>query len=192
MEVWYSVVLTKLFIFFTVPGPVQNVELVFLNTDNFDSISNIYNLNVNISWETPSNPNGVILGYNYSLMETSNSNNVIIEYTNTTMLSVEPSVMVAPFTNYTATVVAFTSAGSGEPVIEVALSPEASKLQWMMVCCVRLGCSYATLCSPSSQCLAQYGMWSWCFWSHLTLTVNLECMSSMSPSPGKLPQSQEE
>ena len=129
----------------TVPGPVQNLELVFLDTDtsNFDSVFNMYNnLNVNISWEAPLNPNGVILGYNYSLMETSNSNNVIIEYTNTTLLSGELSVMVAPFTNYTATVVAFTSAGSGEPVMDVALSPEASKLQWMMVCCVRLGCSY--------------------------------------------------
>ena len=112
----------------TVPGPVRNVELVFLDTDtsNFDSISNMYNLNVSISWDPPSSPNGVILGYNYSLMETSNSN-VIIEYTNTTLLSAEQSVMVAPFTNYTATVVAFTSAGSGEPVIEVTLSPEASK-----------------------------------------------------------------
>ena len=87
----------------------------------------MYNLNVNISWEAPSNPNGVILGYNYSLMETSNSSNVIIEYTNTALLSVQQSVMVAPFTNYTATVVALTNAGSGEPVMNVALSPEASK-----------------------------------------------------------------
>ena len=67
------------------------------------------------------------MGYNYSLLQTSNSNNVIIQYTNTTMLSAELSVMVAPFTNYTATVVAFTSAGGGEPVLQVALSPEASK-----------------------------------------------------------------
>ena len=108
---------------------MQNVELVFLNTDNFDSVSNMYNLNVNISWEAPSNPNGVILGYNYSLMEASNSN-VIIGYTNTTLLSAEHNVMVAPFTNYIATVVAFTSAGGGEPVMDVALSPEASKFIW--------------------------------------------------------------
>ena len=134
---------------------MQNVELVFLNTDNFDRGSNMYNLNVTISWEAPSNPNGVILGYNYSLMETNDFDNVIIEYTNTALLSVRQSVMVAPFTNYTATVVALTNAGSGEPVMNVALSPEAGKLQWMMVCCVRLGCSYATLCSLSSQCLAQ-------------------------------------
>ena len=116
----------------TVPGPVWNVDLVFLNTDNFDSVSNMYNLNVNISWEAPSNPNGVILGYNYSLMETSDLDNIIIEYTSTTLLSAEQSVMVAPFTNYTATVVAFTSAGGGEPVMEVALSPEASKFMFVV------------------------------------------------------------
>ena len=92
----------------------------------------MYNLNVNISWETPSDPNGVVLGYNYSLMETNNSNNVIIQYTNTTMLSAEHNVMVAPFTNYTATVVAFTSAGRGEPVMEVALSPEAGKFMFVI------------------------------------------------------------
>ena len=60
-------------------------------------------------------------------MATSDSGNVIIEYTNTTMLSAEHSVMVSPFTNYTATVVAFTSAGKGESVIEIALSPKAGK-----------------------------------------------------------------
>ena len=103
-----------------------NVEYIAELT-NFSRASRMYNLNVNISWEAPSNPNGVILGYSYSLMETSNSSNVIIEYTNTTLLSAELSVMVTPFTNYTATVVAFTSAGGGEPVMEVALSPEAGK-----------------------------------------------------------------
>ena len=111
---------------------MRNVELVFLEPANFSRASRMYNLNVNISWEAPSNPNGVILGYNYSLMETSNSSNVIIEYTNTTMLSVQQSVMVAPFTNYTATVVAFTSAGRGEPVMEVALSPEAGKFMFVI------------------------------------------------------------
>ena len=111
---------------------MQNVELVFLNTDDFNSESRMYNLNVNISWEAPSNPNGVILGYNYSLMETSNSNNVIIEYTNTALLSAEHNVMVAPFTNYTATVVAFTSAGRGKPVMQVTLSPEAGKFMFVI------------------------------------------------------------
>ena len=106
---------------------MQNVELVFLEEAIFNRSSRMYDLNVNISWEPPAYPNGVILGYNYTLMETSDLNNVIIDDTNTTLLSVEQRVMVSPFTNYTATVVAFTRAGGGESVMEVAISPEAGK-----------------------------------------------------------------
>ena len=87
----------------------------------------MYDLNVNISWEAPSEPRGRILEYSYRLVETDNTSNVIIEYTNTTDLSVEHTVTVSPFTNYTATVVAFTRAGEGDLVTEVALSPEAGK-----------------------------------------------------------------
>ena len=87
----------------------------------------MYDLNINISWEAPSEPRGVILAYSYRLVETANTSNVIIEDTNTTDLSVLESVTVSPFTNYTATVVAFTSAGSGDSVMEIALSPEAGK-----------------------------------------------------------------
>ena len=46
---------------------------------------------------------------------------------NTADMSVERNVIVFPYTNYTATVVAFTSAGMGDSVMEVALSPEAGK-----------------------------------------------------------------
>ena len=115
------------------PGPVQNLNVEYIaELTNFNSESRMYYLIVNISWEAPSNPNGVILGYNYSLMETSNSNNVIIEYTNTALLSAELSVMVAPFTNYTATVVAYTSEGSGESAVQVVVSPEAGKFMFVV------------------------------------------------------------
>ena len=106
---------------------MQSVELVFLEPADFSRSSRMYDLNVNISWEPPAYPNGVILGYNYTVMETSNPNNMVVAYTNTTLLSVERSVMVFPFTNYTATVVAFTSAGSGESAMDIATSPEAGK-----------------------------------------------------------------
>ena len=53
---------------------------------------------------------------------------VLIEYMNTTDLSVEHSVTVSPFTNYTATVVTFTRASSGDTAIEMVTSPEAGKL----------------------------------------------------------------
>ena len=96
---------------------------------DFNSKSRRYDLSVTISWEAPweapSEPRGNILRYSYRLVETANTNNVIIEYTNTTDLSIIENVTVSPFTNYTATVVAFTSSGTGNSVMETALSPEA-------------------------------------------------------------------
>ena len=59
-------------------------------------------------------------------METNEDETIVID-ANTTDTSVQQSVTVSPFTNYTTTVVAFTSAGSGDSVMEIALSPEASK-----------------------------------------------------------------
>ena len=116
------------------PGPVQRLRVGYTaELTNFNRSSRMYDLNVTISWEAPLDPRGVIQTYSYSLVET-NSNNVIIDDTNTSLLSVERNVMVAPFTNYTATVVAFTSAGSGEPVMDVTLSPEASKLFEESIC----------------------------------------------------------
>ena len=109
---------------------MQNVELMFLEPADFNRLPRMYDLIVNISWEAPSKPRGVILAYSYRLVATCGSGNVIIEYTNTTLLSVQQSVMGSPFTNYTATVVAFTSAGSGDSAMEVALSPEAGKFKY--------------------------------------------------------------
>ena len=115
----------------TAPGPVQHLRVVYTaELSNFNRSSRMYDLNVTISWEAPSEPRGVILAYSYRLEETDNTSNVIIEDTNTTdlsVLSVVESVTVSPFTSYTATVVAYTSAGGGNLVIEVAISPEASK-----------------------------------------------------------------
>ena len=109
---------------------MQNVEMMFLEPAKFNRLSRMYDLVVTISWEAPSKLRGVILAYSYRLVATSDSGDVIIEYINTTMLSAEHSVMVSPFTNYTATVVAFTSVGGGEPAMRVALSPEASKFKY--------------------------------------------------------------
>ena len=102
------------------------MELVFLEPLNFNSESRMYDLNVTISWEAPSEPRGNIQRYNYRLVETDNVHNIVID-DNTADLSVERIVTVFPYTNYTVTVVAFTSAGMGDSVMQVALSPEASK-----------------------------------------------------------------
>ena len=113
-------------VLFTAPGPVQNLNVMYAaELTNFNIESRMYDLNVTISWEAPSEPRGNILRYSYRLVETANTNNVIIGYTNTTDLSVVENVTVSPFTNYTATVVAFTSARMGNSVMEIALSPEA-------------------------------------------------------------------
>ena len=110
------------------PGPVQNLRVMYTaELTNFNRSSRMYDLNVTISWEAPLEPRGNILRYSYRLVETDNTNNVIIGDTDTTSLSVVENVTVSPFTNYTATVVAFTSAGMGDSVMEIALSPEAGK-----------------------------------------------------------------
>ena len=90
----------------------------------------MYNILVNISWQQPLYSNGELITYSYRLVETSNPSIEIITDTNTTDLglSVVWNVTVSPFTNYTATVVAYTSAGRGDSVIQVALSPQAGNL----------------------------------------------------------------
>ena len=95
----------------------------------FNNVNRSYYLPVSITWQPPQYPNGEIIAYRYSLVETNAPNAITIPDTNTsgTDLSVEHNVTVSPFTNYTATVVAFTSVDSGDLVMQVALSPEASK-----------------------------------------------------------------
>ena len=98
-----------------------------------------YYIPVSISWQTPQYPNGEIITYHYSLVEANAPSTVIISDTNTseTVLSIEHNVTVSPFTNYTATVVAFTSAGGGESVMQVVLSPEASEFDCTCIVCLR-------------------------------------------------------
>ena len=123
-----------IFIFITVPSPVQRLRVEYTaELTNFNRSSRMYDLNVIISWEAPFDPRGVIQTYSYRLVETDSPNNRIIEDTNTSLLSVERNVMVSPFTNYTATVVAFTSAGMGELAVVVSLSPEAGNFCSMRV-----------------------------------------------------------
>ena len=126
---------------FTAPDPVQNLMLTFLSESAiYTDATRTYYIPVTISWQPPQYPNGEIITYRYSLVETNAPNTVIISDTNTsgTVLSIEHNVTVSPFTNYTATIVAFTSAGRGEPVMEVVLSPEASKFDCTCILCLRL------------------------------------------------------
>ena len=112
---------------FTAPGPVQSLTVSFLSDSaTYNSSTVTYNLLVSISWQPPQYPNGEIITYNYRLVETIEDETIVID-ANTTDTSVQRSVTVSPFTNYSATVVAFTSVGGGDSVMEIALSPEAGK-----------------------------------------------------------------
>ena len=109
---------------------MQNLNVRFLSeSSTYNDADRTYYLPVSISWQPPQYCNGQITTYRYSLVGTNAPNAIIISDTNgsETDLSVEHNVTVSPFTNYTATVVAFTSAGGGDSVMEVVLSPEASK-----------------------------------------------------------------
>ena len=72
----------------------------------------------------PLEPNGIVLGYYYSLQE-SDGTDFAISRTNTSLTSVEQNVTVAPYTNYTVEVAAFTVGGDGLAQTTVVLSPEA-------------------------------------------------------------------
>ena len=108
---------------------MQNLTVRFFSESaTYNRTTRIYGLPVSISWQPPQYPNGRIVMYNYSLVETNGDGRVVIAgNTTNTELSVERNITVSPFTSYTATVVAFTRAGSGESVMEVAVSPEAGK-----------------------------------------------------------------
>ena len=110
------------------PGPVGNLEASF-NTDlDFNRITRIITLDMGITWDEPTNKNGIIRSYEVTVHQTDNSS--VIVYTNTTLVtSVTPSVMVLPFTNYTVTVAASTSAGQGESSSVTELSPQAGNIK---------------------------------------------------------------
>ena len=92
----------------------------------------MYTLDMDITWDEPTYPNGVIKFYEITVSRTNDFTDII--YTNTTLTatSVTPSVMVLPFTNYTVTVAANTSAGQGERVTTIIESPEAGNdIYWV-------------------------------------------------------------
>ena len=108
------------------PGQVENLAASFVSTGSmFNSTIRMYTLDMDITWDEPIYPNGVITSYEVTVYQTDNSS--VIVYTNTalTVTSVTPSVMVLPFTDYTVTVAASTSAGQGEDISVNELSPEA-------------------------------------------------------------------
>ena len=99
---------------FIVPGVVENLNVAIVNSTH-----------LNVSWEEPSETNGVITGYNliYSSVYLPSNNmlaGVIASLTDTHYL-----LSVTPYTNYTIEVRAETGAGQGEASVSSIMTPEA-------------------------------------------------------------------
>ena len=107
------------------PGPVGDLTAVFDEAGAlYNSSARMYFLEVAISWSIPVDPNGIVLGYNYSMQE-SGGMGFVIPGMNTNLTLVETNVTVVPYTNYTVAVQAFTEGGFGSAERLVVLSPEA-------------------------------------------------------------------
>ena len=99
----------------------------------YNATTRMHTVDVNISWSEPMSPNGVITSYEVTVAQTDSSIDVVYTNDSLTVTSVTQSVMVLPFTNYTVTVTASTSAGQGDPVMMVVLSPEAGKKKFSVL-----------------------------------------------------------
>ena len=109
-----------------VPGQVENLAAFFVSTGAmFDSDARMYTLNMDITWDEPTYPNGVITSYEVTVSRTDDSNDMVYNDDILEGTSVTTSVMVLPFTNYTVTVAASTSEGQGENISVTEESPEA-------------------------------------------------------------------
>ena len=113
-----------------VPGLVRNRFAEFGASITFDPTSRMYTLIIDISWEEPTYPNGIIQSYQVAVAETISGFPV---YSNdaVTDLAVNVSVMVLPYTQYTVSVAASTLAGQGDETTIIILSPEACNLIYM-------------------------------------------------------------
>ena len=110
------------------PSQVENIDAMFvISGSTFNPTDRIYTLDINIEWNEPIYPNGVITAYNVTVYQTNDSSDVV--YSNDTVIDIAVSgtVMVPPFTNYTVTVAASTSAGQGDETTIIIPSPDASK-----------------------------------------------------------------
>ena len=108
------------------PSQVEDLDAMFvISGSTFNPTDRIYTLDINIEWNVPIYPNGVITAYSVTVYQTDDSSDVVYSNDAVTDLAVTESVMVLPFTNYTVSVAASTSAGQGDETTIIILSPEA-------------------------------------------------------------------
>ena len=78
---------TTIFLLIAAPGQVGNLRVLFNSTgSSFDRVTRMYTLVIEIVWNVPVNPNGVITSYEVTVTQTDNSS-VIIYSDNVTVTS---------------------------------------------------------------------------------------------------------
>ena len=110
----------------TEPGPVGDLGASFVETTAmFDSMDNMWTIDIDITWEEPVNPNGVITAYNVTVYKTDDLSDIVFSNDTLTTPNVTASVEVPAYTGYTVSVAASTSAGQGDEATVSITSPEA-------------------------------------------------------------------
>ena len=84
---------------------------------------------LSINWTEPSEPNGIILHYNYTLSETTIDSEVGLGSTTETSVTDVALSGVVAFTNYTVSVVAINTAGAGQKSAIILISAETGKVK---------------------------------------------------------------
>ena len=107
---------------------VENLDAEFVyDGSDFSSMNYMWTIDINITWEEPLNPNGVITTYNVTVYKTDNSSDIVYSNSILTAPNVIAPVVVPANTDYTVTVAASTSAGQGEESFTTVISPEAGE-----------------------------------------------------------------
>ena len=122
------------YIHFSEPGPVQSLTATFDESSSFDTSTRMLTLDIAISWDPPTQPNGEITGYNVTVYRTDNTSDIVYSNTMVTDTMISPQVEVLPFTDYTVSVSASTSAGEGEATEVTIESPEAGEQLHDLTC----------------------------------------------------------
>ena len=109
---------------------VENLDAAFVSDGSvFNSMNNMWTIDIDITWEEPVNPNGVITAYNVTVYKTDDLSDIVYSNNAVTDTSVTASVEVPAYTDYTVSVAASTSAGQGEEATVNITSPEAGNLR---------------------------------------------------------------
>ena len=128
-EYYICMYLCWAFLSATEPGPVVSLESTFSMTERtYEPSTRTYTVDLTITWGEPLYPNGEITSYEVNVTQADDPNVEVYRNNNLEAPNVTVSVMVLAFTNYTVTVAASTSAGQGEQVTDIVLSPEAGRL----------------------------------------------------------------